>query len=214
MLGAKGAPSGAMRRASTHPSSPVPKFGAAKQTVPEAPGIPPAMLCTIVDGVAIGVHTEAPPSDAEWAAWFDMCHGAETLRGALVVTDGGGPNASQRARIMTEGRHVASLPRAVVTRSVAARCIVTAIGWFGKDIRAFAPTGLQEAMSYLGIDTEARHRVVYELASLRVLLIVGDELWRHVEGAIAQSATALVESLATDPPERVRTRIEALWGFE
>ena len=66
----------------------------------------------------------------------------------LVVTEGGAPDATQRAacRVLFER---GALPIAVVTHVQLVRGVVTALGWFNPGIRAFAfnkGSGIQDAL--------------------------------------------------------------------
>lgn len=114
------------------------------------------MSCRFVAGFLIEVHSEHAPSDADWELLLEMAreHGADG-KGCLVVSAGGAPNAAQR-RALASLPHVAKVPTAVVTPSVFARGAVTALGWLGNSIRAFAPDALDAAMGYAGVAAEDR----------------------------------------------------------
>jgi len=108
------------------------------------------------------VHGAAPPTDEEWRAYLEFCR---TLVGrvtrSVVMSSGAGPNGRQRSLLMKEFPEFAPIPVAVVSESSTTRGIVTALSWFGKNIRAFRPSELTGAFEYLGLPV-ARHAAVLE----------------------------------------------------
>jgi hypothetical protein len=165
------------------------------------------MAHVVSDGIQLAVHDESPPTDAEWDAY--LAEAASSVRGTLVVTDGGGPNAKQRAAIANIAG-IAELPTAIITSSILARGIVTAISWLGKNIRAFSPAEIGAAMDYLGIGSSKRAELSQRIARLKVTLAdaeslevvaktlgFGGDLGRAAEWVIAQ------------PVQKIRRRILA-----
>lgn len=113
------------------------------------------------------VHGAKAPGDAEWeayAAWLHAVYGSGKLRRVLVFADGPGPNARQRQRLHYFGEHTVST--AVVTHTVVARGVVTALSWF-YEIRAFSPVKLDAALEYLAIPRFDRIGVRKTIAALR-----------------------------------------------
>lgn len=100
-------------------------------------------------------HTSERPTDAEWEEFVDAAAEliARTGRGKfLVLTDGGGPNATQRHAInnVCEGRDVQA---AIMSDSRVVRGIVMAINWMkAMDIRPFPRDGLAPAVEFLDIE--------------------------------------------------------------
>jgi hypothetical protein len=95
-----------------------------------------------------------PPRNSEWQGYVEAikravaeCTGKQELR-FLVLTDGGGPNASQRSA-STENDLVKNTRTAVVTGSLVARAIAAAYSWFNVCIRAFSPTDIGRALEFL-----------------------------------------------------------------
>jgi hypothetical protein len=95
-----------------------------------------------------------PPRDSEWHGYVAAIKGAvaestgkQELR-FLVLTDGGGPNATQRSA-STENDLVKNTRTALVTGSLLARGIATAYSWFDVRIRAFSPTDISRALEFL-----------------------------------------------------------------
>jgi len=129
------------------------------------------MLWRLEGPILVCVNAAENPTDAEWTRYLDAGRAAlPKCKGILVVTDGGGPNAMQRKQIdeMPEAR---DLPVAVVTASLAARGIVTAISWFGKAIKAFAPHQVPEALGYLGLAPSEAAAACATVALLKLELI-------------------------------------------
>jgi hypothetical protein len=94
----------------------------------------------------IQVHPAHPPTDEEWDAFLRV---ARKARGqgrlkVLVVTAGWGPDVHQRAR----AREIAGdvpLTVAVVSDGPSVRGIVTALGWFNRQIRSLPSTTERES---------------------------------------------------------------------
>jgi hypothetical protein len=108
------------------------------------------------------VHGPIPPTDEEWRAYLEFsrtCVGRVTR--SLIVSSGAGPNGRQRTMLMKEFPEFAPVPVAVVSDSSMTRGIVTALRWFGKNIRAFPPSQLAAALEYLGVPPE-RHAAVLD----------------------------------------------------
>jgi hypothetical protein len=130
------------------------------------------MLHEVLNGVLVCVHGPTVPSDGEWHAYLDA--GVSGVRVALVIAgDSPGPNPRQRA-LIAKVPNLAGIPTAVVTTSRAARCVVTALSWFGKDIRAFTPSELDDAVAYLGLSVD--HRVAALQAVRRMQLTLSPAL--------------------------------------
>jgi len=116
-----------------------------------------------VDGrLSVLVSSEKDPSDGEWDAYLDVLQhwGRPGEQRVLVVTLGGGPTTMQRARLMEMVRRN-QLPEhagrsAVVTSSLIARGIATAVSWFYSAIKSFALDDLEGAMEYLELRPEER----------------------------------------------------------
>ena len=108
---------------------------------------------------------ERDPAPADWNAYVDAIR-AETRRGVdlaqmrtLVFSDGGGPNVAQR-KITAELCEGQARPRAIVTVHRLTRAVITALRWFDPLCRAFAPSGLGEALSFLEIPAIKRQQVI------------------------------------------------------
>jgi hypothetical protein len=89
---------------------------------------------------------------------------AGAVRAVLVIADGPdaeGPDAAQRAKMARAG--LLRVPTAVVTESVLARGIMTAVSWLGATIRGFSPQQLFQAYEYLKISGPVRARIPKQL---------------------------------------------------
>lgn len=107
-------------------------------------------------------------SREEWSGYIDAIKAEEkkgidvTRMRTLVFSDGGGPNATQRkmASDVLNGR---STPLAIVTGSQMMRGVITALRWFNPQCRAFAPTEVAQALSFLEV-TEHQYDAVLSIA--------------------------------------------------
>jgi hypothetical protein len=118
------------------------------------------------------LHSKDPPPASDWGPYMNearrmdqVCQGDLSRAGILVFTDGGAPNATQRSEIneWLAGRKIRT---AVVMSSPLVRGIVTALNWFNKDIKPFAPQGWRDAMSFVGFRANEHERIRQEILSL------------------------------------------------
>jgi len=116
------------------------------------------------------VHATEPPTDSEWEALLDLFRLAAQEGGrlrTLVYTEGGAPNARQRAHL---NEVLAGLkPRvAILTPSAAARAVGVAISWFNPDLRVFAGDELSRALDHLDVNQGERRILTQALTELRL----------------------------------------------
>lgn len=119
------------------------------------------------------VHANEPPSSEDWDAFVQARDGhVPPVRGLLVIAP---PRATidvrQRGNVKTFLKYTGAR-LAVVTESRVVRGLVTAVAWFNVRVAAYAPDGVEEALSFLGLGSE-RHdearKILRELAfDLRV----------------------------------------------
>jgi hypothetical protein len=99
-------------------------------------------------------HSIASPSDHDWDFWIEREKRKEH-RALLISTHGGAPNSRQRARLAeASAKKVLRPPVALLTDSALIRSVMTAFAWvLGKrqPMSAFPPTGIDEALSWLGV---------------------------------------------------------------
>ena len=105
--------------------------------------------------IAIAVANGNPPTDDEWDAYLQLVDKGVHLPNShgLAVTDGGGPNAAQRARInkvlaKVRGRKAFS---AVVSGSLVIRGLVGALRLFHRETEAFSPVQIRDALRFIGV---------------------------------------------------------------
>jgi hypothetical protein len=120
------------------------------------------------------VHGARSPSDVDWDDYV-LALGASRVTGLLVATDGAGPDGRQRVKLndLVKQRG-GSFPTAVVTGSVVARGIVTALGWFNPKLRAFAPAEIADALVYLGADPHRRDDLARRITRMRTALATAE----------------------------------------
>ena len=70
------------------------------------------------------------------------------------------------------------LPKAVVTTSRVVRGIVTATSWLGSNVRAFAPSNIDEAFDYLDVPKPLRAGLLERVALLKRRPPAAKH-WRH-----------------------------------
>jgi hypothetical protein len=117
-----------------------------------------------MDGdIMIVLHTATPPSELEWSAWLSALRLLPKQRLKLLIfTDGGVPNTLQRGTFLDVLAD--SQPAiAVVSNAPAVRGVVTAISWFNKNVKLFAPSNLADAFAHLGVNAE-RGRALFSTA--------------------------------------------------
>lgn len=117
------------------------------------------------------VHTDEPPSDEEWARLIEAFREVPDLRRCrvLVLTDGGAPDARQRLSINRVLKDF-NPPVAIVSSSMVARAVVTAMGWFNPRVRAFASDDMDGAFTHLDASEVDRGRLSQTVNELRRLL--------------------------------------------
>ncbi len=125
------------------------------------------MAVKVVDRLFIVAYGAASPTPEEWADYLELVahHGVDRTA-QLIWTAGGEPTPAQRDKLnrLLAGREV---PVAVVTGSARVLLTVTALSWFNRGIRAFRPSGLYGALTYLEIPTTRGPLIERELNKLR-----------------------------------------------
>jgi hypothetical protein len=134
-----------------------------------------SMLHELQGDVMLVVQGDVPVVDGDWDEYLAALDASPSLKAFLISADNHGPNASQRAKLATLHR-IDPLPKAVVTTSMGARGIVTALSWLGSNIRAFAPNQIDRAFDYLGVANDARAALLGRLALLKTWLAGGEKL--------------------------------------
>ena len=120
--------------------------------------------------VRVCVHGAKSPSDQEWHAYVDdLAVNGSALKGILVYTAGGGPNAAQRkylAELWT--RRGSMLTVALMSPSTVVRGMVTALNWvLPKPIRTVNPDTPDEAVRFLQLDAAESRAALAKLDEFR-----------------------------------------------
>jgi hypothetical protein len=130
------------------------------------------LLQALVGNVRLVVQGAGRPTNGEVDEHVEQALGmAGFVRAVLVVTDGpdaAGPDAQQRAKISRAG--LLRVPTAVVTESVLARGIMTAVSWLGAPVRGFAPDQMYQAFEFLRISEPVRVRIPAQIAVMKAEL--------------------------------------------
>ena len=107
--------------------------------------------CFLVQDLAVyrDVGTETP-SDASWRRYLRaITRSMGSVERTLIMPRPAGLSARQREEVRGV---IGSRPTAVVTASLANRCIITSLSWFRMPIHAFAPGSYREALAWLGCE--------------------------------------------------------------
>jgi hypothetical protein len=124
-----------------------------------------------IGGLLVFAHSREAPSDTEWEELLALFRFAAEQGGrvrALVYTDGGAPNARQRARL--NALLAGIKPRvALLTASAAARAIGVAVSWFNPEVRIFAGDEIGPALDHLSVNHGERRILTQALSELRLL---------------------------------------------
>lgn len=130
------------------------------------------------------VHTTETPPDVEWDEYVGGVSDAKKppIKGIFVVTDGGGPNAAQRQRLLSSLDQRSARPRvAILSPSVLVRSIVAALNLFAaQPMKMFSPSDVDGAMGYLGVTRAEREELIG--AALRISRELGVDV-RALEAA-------------------------------
>lgn len=124
----------------------------------------------IADDVLLFVHSHADITDAECERLLRFfLQRRDRLRRLrpIILTDGGGPSASQRKVLREEfADEIWAVPMAVVTESVIVHCTVGAISMFAEAIKTFLPAGASKVFDYLGLDAVTTRKVKARIVEL------------------------------------------------
>jgi len=118
-------------------------------------------------------ESNTAPTDAEWnetlAMLSEMRAEGLTVK-VLVVTDGAGPDAKQRARLeaLLAGKPVRT---AVVSDSLKLRFISAGVALFNSEHRAFTRAEVQDAYTYLGLTPSERRGAEKALDDMNSLVV-------------------------------------------
>lgn len=128
------------------------------------------MISRAVDECIVSVHGPAVPTDGEWDKAMALLESVGPARArSLIWTEGGAPNATQRAKLAKVTGSARS-PMAVLTASGLARAAGTAMSWFNPAFRMFAPEELDAALDHLTIAPARRGPVLAALEEMKVSL--------------------------------------------
>lgn len=154
-------------------------------------------------------HGDSAPSDAEWKEYLALLERSlPGVTGILVTTDGAAPDAGQRAGMVRLLDKVGGRFRtAVITTSRVARGVVTLLGWFNSDIRAFAPSELHAGLDHLGVPAESHERehLRRRLLALRIQVVAAPSYALTAE--LASSDLEVVDALLRQKDQTLRDEV-------
>jgi len=120
--------------------------------------------------LSLVIHGKSSPSSLEWSRFVNHNRAlvGRDLR-VLVCSYGGGPDGSQRRELMEAVSHV-SVPTVIMTNSLVARGIVSALNCFNPTIKVLPIDADAAAHRFLGLNAaeaaralELRHKLEREL---------------------------------------------------
>lgn len=131
-----------------------------------------SLATEVVGDHVVVVHAVDAPTDEEWRQTVVLQTSLPPDRvRVLVWSDGGAPNAKQRAVLNAALRGGQPLT-AVLTPSQVAQAVGIAISWFNPRLQIFAPTEVELALDYLNILGSDRWVLKDTLARLRRELLL------------------------------------------
>ena len=124
------------------------------------------MAATVIDRLVIVAYGAGPPTEPEWLDYVRLIarQGVERTM-QLVFTEGGEPTAVQRRQLdaLFAGRAV---PVAIVSDSARVRGTAMLLSWVNRQVKAFRPSQLGDALAYLEIPTTRGDLIERELRKL------------------------------------------------
>jgi hypothetical protein len=160
--------------------------------------------------LGVWLHTGDDPSPDEWSAGCRVVVDfARENRGdfarfrALIVTDGGTPDALQRKELFGGALRGHPVKTAVVTEAVTTnalkRGIATALAWMNPNCRVFEPTELAAALQHVDLDASHLDPVWACLTSLQASLQPNTTLRRIAVRHRLASPTPVPRPLSEPP---------------
>jgi hypothetical protein len=136
--------------------------------------------------LSIVVHGKSSPSPLEWSRFVKDTRalGGRDLR-VLVCTYGGGPDGAQRRELADAVRNV-TVPTVIMTNSIVARGIVTAMHWFNPSMKVLPIDADTAAHRFLALDPNEAQRAM--------------ELRRKLERELMLGPFARIAAGASPPP--------------
>jgi len=136
--------------------------------------------------LSVVVHSELPPSSLEWSRYLNANRILTDLR-VMVCTYGGGPDGGQRRELMDDVFYN-NVPTVVMTNSVVVRCMVNAINWFNRNMKALPIDADVAAHRLLGLSAQEAVRALELREKLERELGVG-RFAGHATGVPVQPGT-------------------------
>jgi len=126
--------------------------------------------------VVVALHTQQDPQSEEWTEYIDLLvklkkksAGDVSRIRNIVVSDGGGPNAKQRAQMQTEVYLGEPSKVAAITNALSnplKRGVATAVSWLNPGFLALTPEKWRDALRHVGLEVESRS-ILQELERLQ-----------------------------------------------
>jgi len=124
--------------------------------------------------VCVTLHGAKAPSDAEWNSFLEGMRRIGKKAGndfarlcCLVLTDGGGPNAKQRAALAAILNGQSSRVAVVSGGGPLLRAMVTALSWFNPDTKMFAPDKADAIREHLRVSRDDLEGIAVRAVALQ-----------------------------------------------
>ncbi len=118
-----------------------------------------------IDSTVLAVYRPGALSDADIEEFTRDVGAPRDVVGAVILPADAIPSPNQRA-VLKEWLQRSNIRVAVVTRSALARGVVTAMHWFGLQVRAFSVEEIDAALEFAGLALAQRGAGKAELRSL------------------------------------------------
>ena len=122
--------------------------------------------------IVCALHSKRSPSDAEWDEYLghvrdarELTRGGNGAVNAVVVTDGGAPDAAQRKRLAEVVRGWEPVA-AVISVSLLVRGVVTALAWLGMRVRFFSVSEVSAALSWAAVPESEHEALLADIGAL------------------------------------------------
>jgi hypothetical protein len=132
--------------------------------------MPKTIAYRIIDQISVLVHGLRPPTQDEFDAYLGYLAALPPpIHRSMIITPGPGPNAKQRAQMneILQKRGQENAKVAVVTDATIARGIVTAMGWFNRNMKVFSNDRIYDAIRYLDDRPEVASHVLIEIRKMQ-----------------------------------------------
>jgi hypothetical protein len=121
----------------------------------------------VVHDLFISVTSPGKVSDEDWQKFMQAFRASSATKYLAGIFGGTAEVSSVQRKQAAELLRSRGIRTAVVTDDTLVRGLVTAVGWLGANVNAFAWTDTKGALKYLGVTEIAAERALTTLTALR-----------------------------------------------